>query len=551
MTAAAGIRTAVAYRTSAIFEDGPHFLEIAHQLEAGAFDQALAHPYHPLYPAMIALVHSVVPDWEVAALFVSILGGTISVAALYLFLRDAFDREAAIFGACLLAVSPYAVRFTSDIESEGPYLALLISGVACLWRALRQQRAGVAFVAGSLSGLAYLTRPEGLGLALVGAVLIGVQWCQGRWCFGRAVKATGALLAGVALASAPYLWVLHELRGGWVLSGKKSPLRILGLTGESANLLQSDLGNLPLLAGVFLALISLATAVAWRWRGRSEFRASRSRRLGTGLVLIGLAIWWTFWPGELKEFFGVAISTLRPEVAVLVAIGLIPLLTREASEHSPEEERARNQFLLIFLLAYGVVLLGLLFNHGYLSRRHALPLVPFALGHAGLGASRLVRWGSERWPASSLAAVAGRPAAVLGALLLTGLVAIALPKTLRDHREDVRAQRAAAEWLRDQSMPPGRVASNKRRIGHYYAARDWVPLMAESGIRSLDLLAREQVRYIVVDDKVLGSWDAMKSGKGIQLRELYRVERGNRRAMVYELAPIAPPSIGSGPPPPG
>jgi hypothetical protein len=98
-------------------------------------------------------------------------------------------------------------------------------------------------------------------------------------------------------------------------------------------------------------------------------------------------------------------------------------------------------------------------------------------------------------------------------------------------------------------MPAGRIASHKRRIGKYYAERPWVPLLVDSELRSLDGLARERVRYIVVDDDVLGSSDPMEATAGFDLRELYRVDLAGRRAMVFELSRRDPPSVGSGPPP--
>ncbi|MGY8804544.1 MAG: glycosyltransferase family 39 protein, partial [bacterium] len=82
-----------------------------------------------LYSALIALVSFVTGNVEVSALAISILGGTVAVVATYIFLRDAFDERVAAFGSLLFAISPYAVRFTADVQSEGLYLAFFVSGV--------------------------------------------------------------------------------------------------------------------------------------------------------------------------------------------------------------------------------------------------------------------------------------------------------------------------------------------------------------------------------------------------------------------------------------
>lgn len=524
------LRATMAVRTSAIFEDGPYFLDIARLFGSGDWAGALSHPYHPLYSGLTAIANSVVHDWEAAALAVSVIGGTVSVLALYVFLRDAFDARIATFGAFLFAISPYAVRFTSDVESEGVYLAFFVTALALLWRGLGRDLdtagPGLFLAAGLSAGLAYLTRPEGAGLVLIGAGLLALKWRRGDWQSGRVVRAGAGLVAGAAVVAAPYLWVLAGRPGGLMFSGKKSVMRILGFSGAASGPPATDLANLPLLGLVFFTVIGLLMFAILRLRtsrpGRP--RGGMGVRLAIGLVL--LVGWQLLWPGELEEFASVVISTLRPEVAVLVALGLYAASTRES--------QPRDAFVAVILVFYGALLIGLLFNYGYLSRRHVLPLVPLVLGYAGMGAIWLVDRVCRGRPRL---AKAFAPAGVLAGLACV-MLGIAAPKALHDHREDVLAQRLAAEWLRDPALRPGPVASNKRRAG-YYAGRRWFPLTEGSELRSLDSLLRERVRYIVVDDRVLGYRDQMFATPGFDLRELHRVAVGGRTAMVYELARAA------------
>jgi hypothetical protein len=134
------------------------------------------------------------------------------------------------------------------------------------------------------------------------------------------------------------------------------------------------------------------------------------------------------------------------------------------------------------------------------------------------------------------------------------MFAITAPKALHNHREEALAQRLAAEWLRDHGHEPGPVASNKRRTG-YYAERIWVPLTEGSELRSFESLVRQHVRYIVIDDRVLGDRDNLLPSSGFELREIHRANARGRSGMVYELAPTAPvglqhtgAAIGAGPP---
>jgi hypothetical protein len=83
------------WQSALIFNDGPTFLGLSQQMSAGHWSEALAHPFHPLYPLLTWLAHFATPDWERAAAAVSILSGGVAVAFLFVFLRSAFDRRAA------------------------------------------------------------------------------------------------------------------------------------------------------------------------------------------------------------------------------------------------------------------------------------------------------------------------------------------------------------------------------------------------------------------------------------------------------------------------
>jgi hypothetical protein len=90
-----GLRVTMAVRTSVIFEDGPFFLDTAKLFARGDWAGAFAHPYHPLYSGLTAALERVVNDWEIAALSISVIGGTAAVLALFVFLRDSFDARSA------------------------------------------------------------------------------------------------------------------------------------------------------------------------------------------------------------------------------------------------------------------------------------------------------------------------------------------------------------------------------------------------------------------------------------------------------------------------
>ncbi len=532
------MRTTMAIRTSVIFEDGPHFLDIARSLAAHDWAGALSHPYHPLYSALTALVNIVVDDWETAALTVSVAGGAVAVWASHVFMRDAFGPRPAAFGAFLFAISPYAVRFTSDVESEGVYLAFFVAALGFLWRGLEGGHARLFVGAGASAGLAYLTRPEGIGLVVIGVGLVGLKGLRGVWRVRQVGSACASLAGGALAVASPYLWVLAGRQGGVMLSGKKSVTRILGLSADPTGAEPMDLANLVLAGLVAFLLVGLLVFSVRRLRVFDGALSASGRRalLAAGLFL--LVAWQVLWPAGLEEFASVVISTVRPEVALLVALGLFAVPARGT--------QPRGGFIAAILASYAVVLAGLLLNYGYLSRRHVLPLLPLVLGYAGLGATWLVDRAVLARPRLALSIA---PSRLLAGFAL-GMLAIAAPKALHDHREDVLARRLAAEWLHAHAQRPGSVASTKRRAG-YYAGRRWFPLVEEGELRSADSLRREQVRYIVVDDRASDHRDEMLQAAAFDLRERYRIAAGGRSAMVYELGGNAAPEtakIGARPP---
>ena len=524
---AIALRAVMAVRTSVMFEDGPHFIEVAARFSNGDIAGALAHPYHPLYSALIALVSFVTGNVEVAALAISILGGTVAVVATYIFLRDAFDERVAAFGSLLFAISPYAVRFTADVQSEGLYLAFFVSGVALLYRGVTRDDTPLLIAAGFAAGLAYLTRPEGAGLIAVGGIVIGQRFVSGRLSFARAAKSAAALCGSGLVVAAPYLWALAENNTA-VLSGKKSLFRTMGLTAEAT-------ASWWILGGLLLLALAFGLRVVRRREPFNHFPAGM-----IAATLMALLVGQLAWAGEVTVFASVLVSTLRPEIAVLVVLGLVALRRTGTAP--------RDTFIAVALILYAAVLVGLLLNYGYLSRRHVMPLLPLALGYAGIGAVFLTEAIADRFFKPGADRRAGVLIVGLAALLVLG----SAPKTLHDHREDVVAQRLAAEWLKEQDLAPGRVASNKRRTG-YYANRPWRSLTRGSALRQMDELARERVRYIVADDRELGYRDHFPPTPGFALQELHRVSRGGRSAMVFELLPqdiVVTPNIAirAGPP---
>ncbi len=506
---AAALRWLAWSRSVTIFNDGPEYLQLAKWAAAGRWDAVFSHPYHPLYSLLVAGVHGAGFGWESAGALVGVAGGTAAVAFLFVFLRDAFGAPAAWIGAGLLAVHSRAVEFSSDIQSDGLYLGLFIAGVSFGWRAWTRRSVRNAAAAGIASGLAYLARPEGLGLACALVALVGFGWLRGSWRIAPALRVAGGVAAAAALCVAPYVIALEQHGGEWALTHKKSMSQLTGALPASTDV-----------------------AAALPRGPRTPARAELDRG-DDGLAVDNAASRPARAFASAKMLSRTAKSAFRYGLLLLLAVGLV------VSRGRPSQ---RGLFVGAIVGAYAILLYGLTFLLGYVSRRHALPPLVSLFGYVGLGAlalaSGFVRLCSRRglaWP--------GRVAPVWIAASIAALVGVGELATLREpRRAEDRAARSAAEWLRDH-RPPAPLAANRSRLG-YYAGMPYVPLIRVDSLSAeshLDpYLDEAGVRYLLLDDPQ--ELEAVRRVEGTRLRPLQSIRQGGREAWVFErVEPLVEP----------
>lgn len=151
--------------------------------------------FFPGFPAVLRVVHLVVPSWTAAGLLVSLVaGGVASVALARLAELDGIPGPRAVL---VLVLSPYAVFLTAGY-SEALFLALALPGWLCArrgdWRA-----------AGLLVALATTVRISGVFLAL--------GLCVQYYVEHRSVRADAAWLLAPFAALAAYFGYLWAITG--------------------------------------------------------------------------------------------------------------------------------------------------------------------------------------------------------------------------------------------------------------------------------------------------------------------------------------------------
>src|SRR5215510_14270525 len=162
-------------RTDPVAFDSAVYFEMAQFVRAGAWDSVFAYPYPPLFPVLIAGLEKLGVPTEVAGLFWSCGLNLGVLLPLFFITRKLAGRQAALGAALLWAVHPYAVRLSIRALSDSPTVFLV---ALALWLGLwayEKKKRFLSWVAGILSGLAYLSRPEGMeaaiGLAFLYALL--------------------------------------------------------------------------------------------------------------------------------------------------------------------------------------------------------------------------------------------------------------------------------------------------------------------------------------------------------------------------------------------
>ncbi|MHC5211263.1 MAG: glycosyltransferase family 39 protein [Planctomycetota bacterium] len=483
---AVGLRVMAWANAVQMTNDGVDFLWQAQRMLEGEFRIAFSHPYHPLFALLTTAIATLTGDVVTAALAVSIASGVLVVVAVHGLARLALPNrpDVAWCAALLAALHERTLLLTSDITSDGLFLALFLAALAMMLAAEQSRRFRLRMLAaGTLAGLAYLTRPEGLFLAGVAAawLLLGVTRRTARR--GRPLPRPPAYLAGASMfllglsvVAGPYVGTLHEITGRWGLSLKPSVVAA-GLGGAAAWTAPADAPiSSPRVGGWSdedLVASTPApppdpvpTAIPDRGAGGPD-AAQVILEVGTGLI------------HSAAELF----RAMRLDVAVLALLGL-PLFVRRRS----------GLLLLMVALMAGWVLVGTTqwVTSGYLARRHMLAPALLALPLAGAGLVWL--WGTSRRSASRR--LLGR------AFVLLLLVAAGASGARTRHTNHI-PRVEALHWASEHSAPDERIGVPRRKDGHDAGRATLLVTLPCPEAALLDAMQRWNVPLLVLDlDKV-------------------------------------------------
>lgn len=427
-----------------------------------AFDQ------QPLFPLWLAGVEATlvavsnaagydtpVDIWATSVILAASLPLVFLPLPLYALFSLWYGRTTATLAVVFAAVVPSIARLGSEGLGDGLHLFLLAAAWALVAIRLTPPAAGATaslarsrmmhlatIAAGSVFGLAFLTRYEALLPALAAMLVIGWEdAARGRAKWRSAF--VGMLSIGLGLAIILLGW--NAITG-----------RLLAKYGIAIHavdpVVSSSREAATTTSAHGLALAALPEPLDFRFKESSV----TTRRYGL-LAAIGQL------GSELPEAFGFAIGCLA--VYGWWRLGASP-------------RRDLDRLAIGLASVYGIVCVLYAARAGYLSERHLVPIVVCGLGVAAYGAidlaRRLAGWmpGDQQYraPTSLPAACGGRWNWLTTGVVLSIAIGGCFPLTFAPLHAQRDGHRQAGEWLAAHGTPQ-EIVLDTRELSSLYSGR--------------------------------------------------------------------------------
>ncbi|MCK5146680.1 glycosyltransferase family 39 protein [bacterium] len=477
------------YRFAAAFDEVNYLKLAASMVEHGP--AAAFHAFWtPFLPWMTAIFSSVIGNIELAGRWVSMLSGILLIPVIYQYALPGYGRTASIWAIILLAFAPGLAYLQTGVLTEGLYTFLTTLGIIKGWKALKDEDWKKTACIGVIFGMAYLTRPEGIGLIMVYAGLIALllfaRWLK-EHSFDRtlAISGVSAVVAFLVIA-APYLIFLKVHSGHWTISGKTANLQgeVYAMTHKADDvdiyrLLSQDNTSQPI---------------------DQLYHEGRQISLGgdddAPVVAISIPILIRKYliniNKVLKEGIPFALSTV---IMILMALGLF-------ARHWKSGSHWREFYLMSFVAFFWFIVIP--FFH--ISERYFIPFLPICFMWAGKGAVIL-----SDWVLNSFGKLRPRLAVllpgiiILFAYILPGFGKIIVKKPFSDHYWDIPVeQKVAGQWLKTH-LQPGEGIMSRFHTCDIYAGNvnlsQSVDIPLNDIVRIHKYARYKQLRYLMLNER--------------------------------------------------
>jgi 4-amino-4-deoxy-L-arabinose transferase-like glycosyltransferase len=140
--------------------DGTTYAWIGESFAKGDFAQGLRGVFPPVFPILIGLFHSAIPDIELAGRLVSYIFGVLIICVCFIFTKRFLDEKQALWSSFFVAIHPYLVKSSSEVLTESVATFLFLMAIFLFYKGWLEDRGTDVALSGIMLGLTYLTRPE-------------------------------------------------------------------------------------------------------------------------------------------------------------------------------------------------------------------------------------------------------------------------------------------------------------------------------------------------------------------------------------------------------
>jgi len=152
----------IALSGKAINNDGLLYISAAQQFASGHFRDGLALYPMPLYPFIITVVHFLIPDWVLAARFISFTFLVLTIIPLYLISQELFNRPVAFWSCLAFTLAPLPNSWVAYATRGPVFIFIFAWAVYFALKAIRPKNLGFFVLTAIFSWFAIQLRREGI-----------------------------------------------------------------------------------------------------------------------------------------------------------------------------------------------------------------------------------------------------------------------------------------------------------------------------------------------------------------------------------------------------
>lgn len=479
--------------------DEVNYLKLAASGRINGLNHVLHAYWSPFYPFVVALFAYIVPDFELAGRLVQIFSVLVIILLVFSFTRKKFGKRTAFAAALLLAFYTLTARYSIKAETDFIYTVMAVGGVFLAWNALEFKKVWQIFVSGLLFGLAYLTRPEGVGFLLVLLGILFLVLLYQIFTRQNIIKLVAMLvLAGIgfSLAAAPYVYYLHRETGVWTISTK-------GTVNQQGSMYVKNMAKYK--ENPFHVVSEDNTKLMQDEIYHIGNFVSRIEEEGQPVVEVS--------PVELlKKMAENIYKILTSALTQVLTAPLLLLLGLGLFGAAWDTKRAwLNLYFLCYVLFFWFVLIPAF----HINLRYFMPVLPLSFIWVAAGAVWFVDWGTETlkksapnlpgWISPKTVSVVILTLIVLGGSILPELSKrLGKSKYATDEWAPALEQKKAGLWLKEQGVKSPIIMAYNHAVSFYagnYEIKESIEIPENKIDRCLAYARHRGAKYLVLNDR--------------------------------------------------